>query len=258
MVPLEDVNASMVASDLPVLDAGEYACTLTASGLSGFDLDELLRREPKYRDVVTARQFASAHVGCIDHLKVLDSAPSKDALQACADTFPPAVAVEAYLAAYISDSMRLARTIYATASCMQDVSLLASPGGPLVLYLRARSLEYVLDQDILSCATMLVPATSGPLPETIETASAVAVALSQCLSKDSLAALMAVSAKAEEVCVAQLLGSSTDLARQVLDAYLRDDNTSGLAFLESIKTSCPLDPSVQPDPVPRDQDPSDQ
>lgn len=189
---------------------------------------------------------------------MLAAAPSQDAVRECADTFPPAVAEETYLATLIADSQRLERALSATASCIQDVSLRSAPEGPLVLYLRDRSLAYVLDEDVLSCAAPLVPVVNGTLPATDETASTVAFALSECLPPASLVSLMAVSAPADETCVAARLGSATDLPRQVLDAYLREDETSGLALLESLREACPLDSSAQPGAIPGEPGSPDQ
>lgn len=248
--PVAEVNAALAARSLPELDEDGYACVLAASGLDMFELEELIRREPVYRDVFDARQFASAHVGCIDHLNVLAAAPSQEAVRECAGTFPPSVAEETYLATLINDSQRLERALSATASCIQDVSLRATPEGPLVLYLRDRSLAYVLDGDVLACAVPLVPTRNGALPATDETASTVASALSRCLPSTALVSLMAVSAPADEDCVAARLGTTTDIPRQVLEAYLREDETSGLALLESLRKNCPLDSSAQPSTVP--------
>lgn len=249
-VPLADVNTALAARSLPELDETEYVCVLDASGLNPLELGELLRRDPVYRDVFDARQLASAHVECIDHLKVLATVPSQDAVRECAGTFPPSIAEETYLAALIADPQRLDRALSKTASCIQDVSLRSTPGGPLVLYLRDRSLAYVLDGDVLACVTPLVPTLGGVLPATDETAATVALALSQCMSNASLVSLMAVSARADEVCVASRLGSSTGIPRQVLAAYLREDEASGLALLESLRKDCPVGGSTQPSTVP--------
>jgi hypothetical protein len=250
MVPLAEVNTALAARSLPELDEAEYVCVLAASGLNALEMEELLRRDPVYRDVFDARQLASAHVGCIDHLKVLAAAPSQDAVRECAGMFPPSVAEETYLATLIADPQRLERALSKTASCIQDVSLRSTPEGPLVLYLRDRALAYVLDGDVLACATPLVPVIDGVLPSTDETAATVALALSQCMPNASLVSLMAVSAPADEACVASHLGSSTDIPRQVLAAYLREDETSGLALLESLRKACPVDSSTQPSTVP--------
>jgi hypothetical protein len=244
------VNRALAARSLPELDAAEYACVLDSAGLGGFELGELIRRDPEYRDVFAARKLASAHVGCIDHLKVLVSAPSQEAVRACADTFPPPVAVATYLATLIADARRLEGALSVTASCLQEEALLSTPEGPLVLYLRDRELAYLLDREILACATPLVPVLSGTLPASDGTASSVASALNTCLPDEAIVSLMAVSAPAEESCVAEQINSLNDLPRQVLEAYLRKDERTGLALLEGLRKACPLDGSTQPSTIP--------
>lgn len=242
-VDLEYVNVALTSADLPAVSAEARDCVLGNPRFPD-SIETVLDASPQDRDILAVEGLAISHINCVGPLVVLEVSGSLAYIpQECTKFYTAEQAVDSYMGLLTEDPHRLRRSLSPVSTCVLENAAQSTLEGRILLVLKEREIDYLLEGDSLLCTSRNLSDKLGPegliLGEPNSYAVALASALTTCLPSESLAAILTATTGVAESCAAAELEGSADMVESLLTAYLRGDDAGGRLLIERVRAGCP-------------------